>query len=136
MDEFLITSNVVLSFNLERVWCAAAACLDREKEDADYKAIDRARELGSRLYFDPTGPTSKYGLETVVFDQVGTSSSGEKDDAYQPAKLVNELESTGRVPVAASRMGTFEGSRGARRLVLTRSAQGRATFGLSARRRH
>ena len=73
---------------------AAAACLDREKEDADDKAIDRARELGSRLYFDPTGPTSKYGLETVVFDQVGTSSSGEKDEAYQPAKLVNELEST------------------------------------------
>src|ERR1700733_3115613 len=63
MDEFLITSNVVLSFNLERVWRAAAACLDREKEDADDKAIDRARELGSRLYFDPTGPTSKYGIE-------------------------------------------------------------------------
>ena len=94
MDEFLITSNVVLSFNLERVWRTAAACLDREKEDADDKAIDRARELGSRLYFDPTGPISKYGIETVVFDQVGTSSSGEKDDAYQPAKLVNELEST------------------------------------------
>ena len=94
MDEFLITSNVVLSFNLERVSRTAAACLDREKEDADDKAIDRARELGSRLYFDPTGPTSKYGLETVVFDQVGTSSSGGTDDAYQPAKLVNELEST------------------------------------------
>ena len=94
MDEFLITSNVVLSFSLERVWRTAAACLDREKEDADDKAIDRARELGSRLYFDPTGPISKYGLETVVFDQVGTSSSGEKDEAYQPAKLVNELEST------------------------------------------
>ncbi len=94
MDEFLITSNVVLSFNLERVWRAAAACLDREKEDADDKAIDRARELGSRLYFDPTGPISKYGIETVVFDQVGTSSSGEKDEANQPAALVSELEST------------------------------------------
>ncbi len=94
MDEFLITSNVVLSFNLERVWRAAAACLDREKEDADDKAIDRARELGSRLYFDPTGPISKYGIETVVFDQVGTSSSGEKDEANQPAALVCELEST------------------------------------------
>ena len=73
---------------------AAAACLDREKEDADDKAIDRARELGNRLYFDPTGPISKYGLETVVFDQVGTSSSGEKNEANQPAKLVDELEST------------------------------------------
>ena len=72
----------------------AAACLDREKEDADDKAIDRARELGSRLYFDPTGPISKYGIETVVFDKIGTSSSGGADDAYQPAKLVNELEST------------------------------------------
>jgi hypothetical protein len=94
MDEFLITSNVVLSFNLERVWRAAAACLDREKASADDKAIDRARELGSRLYFDPTGPISKYGIENVVFDQVGTSSSGEKDEANQPAALVNELAST------------------------------------------
>ncbi len=94
MDEFLITSNVVLSFNLERVWRAAAACLDREKEDADDKAIDRARELGSRLYFDPTGPTSKYGIEPAVFDNAGTSTSGATDEAYQPAKLVSELEST------------------------------------------
>ena len=32
MDEFLITSNVVLSFNLERVRRAAAACLDARKK--------------------------------------------------------------------------------------------------------
>ena len=94
MDEFLITSNVVLSFNLERVWRTAAACLDREKEGADDKAIEQVQELASRFYFDPTGPTSKYGLENVVFDKVGTSSSGGADEANQPAKLVNELEST------------------------------------------
>ena len=94
MDEFLITSNVVLSFNLERVWRAAAACLDREKESADDKAIEQVQELASRLYFDPTGPTSKYGLEMVVFDEAGTSTSGATDDAYQPAKLVNQLEAT------------------------------------------
>ncbi len=94
MDEFLITSNVVLSFNLERVWRAAAACLDREKESAGDKAIEQVQELASRLYFDPTGPTSKYGLENVVFDKVGTSSSGGADEAYQPAKLVSQLEAT------------------------------------------
>ncbi len=94
MDEFLITSNVVLSFNLERVWRAAAACLDREKESAGDKAIEQVQELASRLYFDPTGPTSKYGLEMVVFDKVGTSSSGGADEAYQPAKLVSQLEAT------------------------------------------
>ncbi len=94
MDEFLITSNVVLSFNLERVWRAAAACLDREKESADDKAIEQVQELASRLYFDPTGPTSKYGLEMVVFDVAGASTSGATDDAYQPAKLVNQLEAT------------------------------------------
>ena len=94
MDEFLITSNVVLSFNLECVACAAAACLDREKESAGDKAIEQVQELASRLYFDPTGPTSKYGLEDVVFDKVGTSSSGGADDANQPAKLVNQLEAT------------------------------------------
>ncbi len=94
MDEFLITSNVVLSFNLERVWRAAAACLDREKESAGDKAIEQVQELASRLYFDPTGPTSKYGLEMVVFDEAGTSTSGATDEAYQPAKLVNQLEAT------------------------------------------
>ncbi len=94
MDEFLITSNVILSFNLERVWRAAAACLDREKESAGDKAIEQVQELASRLYFDPTGPTSKYGLEMVVFDEAGTSTSGATDDAYQPAKLVNQLEAT------------------------------------------
>ncbi len=94
MDEFLITSNVVLSFNLERVWRAAAACLDREKENAGDKAIEQVQELASRLYFDPTGPTSKNGIEPVVFDKVGTSSSGGADDANQPAKLVNQLEAT------------------------------------------
>ena len=93
MDEFLITSNVVLSFSLERVRRTGAACLDREKEDADDKAIDRARELGNRCYFDPTGPTSKYGLETVVLDPVGTSSSGERMKHISPRSL-NELEST------------------------------------------
>ena len=72
----------------------AAACLDREKESAGDKAIEQVQELASRLYFDPTGPTSKYGLETVVFDKVGTSSSGGVDDANQPAKLVNQLEAT------------------------------------------
>ena len=93
MDEFLITSNVVLSFNLERVWRATAACLDREKQDADDKAIDRARELGSRLYFIPNGPISKYGIEAGGFKTGEPSTSGANDEEYQPSKLVNALES-------------------------------------------
>ena len=133
MDEFLITSNVVLSFNLERVWRTAAACLDREKEDADDKAIEQVRELASRLYFDPTGPTSKYGLEDVVFDKVGTSSSGGADEAYQPAKLVNQLEATAVGCTWLLHEWKLLRDRAVNGLwYLTRSAQGHSTFGLPA----
>ena len=88
---FLLQATWFSRSTLNACGATAAACLDSEKENADDKAIEQVRELASRLYFDPTGPTSKYGIERVVFDKVGTSSSGGAMKHISPRSLSTSL---------------------------------------------
>jgi hypothetical protein len=57
------------------------------------RAQEEALELMTRLFWDPCGPTSVYGLSTAACGGPQTSSSTGPDDVNQPARVLTQLES-------------------------------------------
>jgi len=93
-DEFMIASSVSLVCDVERARRVQAADQLSENEVLDEKNAEQAEELGSLLFFEPTGPTALYGIDPVFVDSIGPSWSGKANDPNEPGKLVNSLEST------------------------------------------
>ena len=96
--EFLVYHNVCASFDLDQAVCANDERIEKLVETSDETEMDRALELGRRLFFDRCGPTALYGnlpdFRPKHESKLKTSTSGKADDPDNPAKLVSELEKT------------------------------------------
>ena len=94
MKEFLIQDNVSLSFEIERVKRSHFERLRQHIENADDAELEAVRDLGSRLYFDCTGPTSTYG--TRKWDSKKDRASWQKEAVQpdDPGELVKKLLSS------------------------------------------
>ena len=76
MKEFLIQDNVSLSFEIERVKRSHFERLRQHIENSENAELEAVRELGSRLYFDPSGPTSTYGTQVGPDEGQGIMAEG------------------------------------------------------------
>ena len=98
VGEFLVYHNVCAAVDLDHVVCANKTRADKLIETSDDVEMDRAFELGRRLFFDRCGPTALYGnlpdIRPKHECKLKTSTSGKADDPDSPAKLVSELEKT------------------------------------------
>ena len=94
VKEFLIQDNVSLSFEIERVKRSHFERLRQHIENADDAELEAVRDLGSRLYFDCTGPTSTYG--TRKWDSKKDRASWQKEAVQpdDPGELVKKLLSS------------------------------------------
>ena len=94
VKEFLIQDNVSLSFEVERVKRAHFERLRQHIENADDAELEAVRDLGSRLYFNCTGPTSTYG--TRRWDSKKDRASWQKEAVQpdDPGELVKKLLSS------------------------------------------
>ncbi len=90
------TINFSMEFDrAERYWLMKRSdALDNREE---YEA-EEVRVLGDRLFFDPNGPTATYGARTgrPKRGKPSASFSAKADDPNHPAKILIELEKTGR----------------------------------------
>ena len=79
----------------ERYWLMKRSDLLDNREE--YEAED-VRVLGDRLFFDPNGPTATYRARTgrPKRGKPSASFSAKADDPNHPAKILIELEKTGR----------------------------------------
>ena len=93
LEEFFVNEQVSLSFDLEQTRAARIEARRVRIERADADALARVRELGSRLYFDPTGPAALYGHQPHN-RKLRTSSTGQAVEPNDPAALVDEIAQT------------------------------------------
>ena len=93
-EEFLLSEQVAMSFEIERTRRAYLERVTRRIENADATERDAVWELGERLFFDPCGPPDLFGTREHDWRKVRSSWRGLAADPDDPAKLVRELEST------------------------------------------
>ncbi len=95
VQEFLVATNVSLSFDIERVGRADAANFERAVEQSPAKELAEVHETGRQLYFDPCGATAIHGVDPALSGRVTTSGNGPNGEPYvKPAELVRKLESS------------------------------------------
>jgi hypothetical protein len=94
VGEFLVHQYVSLSFQLERVQRAQIQRVESLIEESEEREFEEVHELGSRLFFDPVGPSPMYGNRPDVRSKCRTSWNGEAVNPHDPAMLVQKLEST------------------------------------------
>ena len=94
-EESLVAQVVDLSFELDQVGLArreAVKCQIRSAAEVERQTVD---ELGQRLMFHPSGPTSMYALrpqDRCMFEKTG---SGLAVDPDKPSTLVGRLMASG-----------------------------------------
>ena len=94
-QEFLVATNVSLSFDIERAGRADAANFERAVEQSPAKELAEVHETGRLLYFDPCGATALHGIDPAPAGKVTTSGNGPNGEPYtKPAELVRKLEAS------------------------------------------
>ncbi len=95
VQEFLVATNVSLSFDIERAGRADAANFERAVEQSPAKELAEVHETGRQLYFDACGATAIHGVDPALSGKVTTSGNGPNGEPYtKPAELVRKLESS------------------------------------------
>ena len=95
VQEFLVATNVSLSFDIERVGHADATNFERAVEQSPAKELAEVHETGRKLFYDPCGATAIHGVETARSEKVTTSGNGPNGEPYaNAAELVRKLESS------------------------------------------
>jgi hypothetical protein len=94
MEEFLVSQNVSLSFELEQLDQARLERITAAIESADDDDFVAVHQLGKRLFFDPSGPTPMYGNRPEFDPRPHTSWNRRAVDPDDPALLVRSLESS------------------------------------------
>ncbi len=95
VQEFLVATNVSLSFDIERAGHADATNFERAVEQSPAKELAEVHETGRQLYFDPCGATAIHGVETAPAGKVTTSGNRPNGEPYtNAAELVRKLESS------------------------------------------
>ncbi len=94
-QEFLVATNVSLSFDIERAGRADAANFERAVEQSRATELAEVYETGRQLYFDPCGATALHGIDPALSGKVTTSGNGPNGEPYtKPAELVRKLEAS------------------------------------------
>ncbi len=94
-QEFLVATNVSLSFDIERAGRADAANFERAVEESPAKELAEVHETGRQLFYDPCGATAIHGVEPALAGKVTTSGNGPNGEPYtKPGELVRKLESS------------------------------------------
>ena len=94
VEEFLLYQSVSMAATFERVQRAHSEHLQTRVDNVEATALEEAHDLGSRLFFDPCGPTEVYGSQPGRWRDMRTSWNGKAIDPDDPAKLVRTLNST------------------------------------------
>ena len=97
VEEFLLHTNVVISFELDRTRNAGLERRASRIESSEEDELEEARVLGKRLFFARSGSTPLYGDHAFWPREAKqkTSFSGKSVDPDDPVKLLKALESTG-----------------------------------------
>jgi hypothetical protein len=92
-EEFLVYLSVCQSFCIEHAQRAQDERVSSLIQNYDQNELDEVTRLGKRLFFDPAGPTSLYGIDPYfVPNKKKTSWNGVAVDSNDPALLVSALE--------------------------------------------
>ncbi len=95
VQEFLVATNVSLSFDIERVGHADAVNFERAVEQSPAKELAEVHETGRQLFYDPCGATAIHGVDTAPAGKVTTSGNRPNGEPYtNAAELVRKLESS------------------------------------------
>ncbi len=95
VQEYLVATNVSLSFDIERAGRADAANFERAVEQSPAKELAEVHETGRQLYFDACGATAIHGVDPALSGKVTTSGNGPNGEPYtKPAELVRKLEAS------------------------------------------
>ncbi len=95
VQEFLVATNVSLSFDIERAGHADAVNFERAVEQSPAKELAEVHETGRQLFYDPCGATAIHGVETAPAGKVTTSGNRPNGEPYtNAAELVRKLESS------------------------------------------
>ncbi len=95
VQEFLVATNVSLSFDIERAGHADATNFERAVEQSPAKELAEVHETGRQLFYDPCGATAIHGVDTAPAGKVTTSGNGPNGEPYtNAAELVRKLESS------------------------------------------
>ncbi len=95
VQEYLVATNVSLSFDIERAGRADAANFERTVEESPAKELAEVHETGRLLFYDPCGATAIHGVEPALAGKVTTSGNGPNGEPYtKPGELVRKLESS------------------------------------------
>ncbi len=95
VQEFLVATNVSLSFDIERVGRADATNFERAVEQSPAKELAEVHETGRQLFYDPCGATAIHGVDSARSEKVTTSGNGPNGEPYaNAAELARKLESS------------------------------------------
>ncbi len=94
-QEFLVATNVSLSFDIERAGHADAVNFERAVEQSPAKELAEVHETGRQLFYDPCGATAIHGVDSAAAGKVTTSGNRPNGEPYtNAAELVRKLESS------------------------------------------